>query len=68
MSATSNPELDGLARMAYPQYLAATGGRNDYDWAMPDFDGLHEIIRNAWRAAAGAVARAVTVPTDSDRR
>lgn len=64
---TDNPQLDGLAQMAYHQYGATTGGKNYQGLPMPDYADLGEAIQAAWRAAAGAVARAVTVPDGRQR-
>lgn len=48
-----------LARTAYKAYGATTDFKNYQGLPMPEFDDLPEKIRQAWIAAAGAVAVAV---------
>jgi hypothetical protein len=57
-----NKELDGLAAMAHAQYAAVL---RDTPFGPPlPYADLPHIHREAWRAGAGAVARASTVGHD----
>jgi len=57
-------QLNDLARMAYDQYAIVTGGKNYQGLPMPHYNDLGDTIQSAWRAAAGAIARAVTLPKE----
>lgn len=59
-STETNQELDGLAAMAHAQYAAVLRD-TAFGPTLPYAD-LPHVHREAWQAAAGAVARAVTVP------
>lgn len=51
--------MDDLGRIGYEAYFAHTGGKTFDGRDMPAWRDLTEPIRDAWRAAARAIASAV---------
>ena len=50
-----------LAKIAYDAYCQSTGGVSLVSGdKLPEFGDLKQSIRDAWMAAAGAVAKAAT--------
>ncbi|MEW1719770.1 hypothetical protein [Streptomyces sp. NPDC093109] len=55
-----------LGQLAAATYSASTGGLTHDGRPIPAWDDLGDTVQTAWIAAAVAVARAVTAPTEQE--